>query len=102
MLRSASRLHVWLMILAVAAGISFYLLWLALNDGQVVEDHGGTGTVPEVSTTETTHYARRRRFRRSVEAPTPRPLRRSTTTNVTSRTNSSSGARRPSAPVPGV
>jgi len=71
MLRSASRLHVWLMILAVAAGISFYLLWLALNDSQVVEDHGRT--VPdEVSPTEAAHYVRRYRFRRSADAPTPR------------------------------
>lgn len=76
MLRSTSRIYARLVILLVAAGISFYVLqWPGAN---VREDddraHDGTWTVAGgLLPTESPQVAgRRRRFRRSPGAPPPR------------------------------
>ena len=73
MLRSASRLYLWLMILVVEASVSFYLLWVAVNGSQGTEDRQvGTSAAASVTgLSRSRDGARHQRFRCSVDAPPP-------------------------------
>ena len=81
MLRCPARLHVWSTIsqlwlmLIVTGGISCYLLWLAVSDGQEREHRTDTVAAafraPQTPPPQT-KYTRRHRFHRSIDAPTPR------------------------------
>jgi len=70
-----ARLHVWSitqlwLILVISAGISFYLLWLAISDSQ--DGTSPTETVDALRPLTRYRHAHRQRFHRSVDAPTPR------------------------------
>lgn len=81
MLRSTAKLHVcksitqlWLIL--IVTGLSFYMLWLAVNNGQDGEERISTvidaDSPSQDSPSQISYAGRRRRFRRSVDDPTPR------------------------------
>lgn len=81
-LKCVTKLHVyrsvshqpWWLILVVAVGLSFYLMWLAVGNSQDDVQLEWTLPVAVAATRSHTDYniRRRHRFRRSIDAPTPR------------------------------